>query len=138
MNKITHTLTISAIAVLVLAGCSAAPVTETVTAPVETPTAETTPEPLTVDPEVAAVAAGDEVFLTETRIRIKSIKNATDEQLISAGHEACELFSEGQTRMDMRLIDGEEADADTGWFWDSIVISTWAAKAYCPEFDELA
>ena len=138
MNKITHTFTISAIAVLVLAGCSAAPAAETVTAPVEeTPAAETTPEPLTVDPEVAAVAAGDEVFLTETRIRIKSIKNATDEQLIAAGHEACELYAEGQTRMDMRLIEGEEADGN-GFYFDSIAIATWAAKAYCPEFDELA
>jgi len=137
MNKITHTLTISAIAVLVLAGCSAAPVTETVTAPVETPTAETTPEPLTVDPEVEAVAAGDEVFLTETRIRIKSITNATDEQLISAGHKACELYAEGQTRMDMQLIEGEEPNG-SGFYFDSIAIATWAAKAYCPEFDELA
>jgi hypothetical protein len=139
MNKITHTLTVSAIAVLVLAGCSAAPAAETVTAPVEeTPAAETTPEPLTVDPEAEAVAAGDEMFLTETRLRFKSITDATDEQLIAAGHEACELFTQGQTKMDMRLIEGETPDSDTGWFWDSIVISTWAATAYCPEFEEVS
>jgi hypothetical protein len=142
MNKIVHTLTVSAIAVLMLTGCSAAPVEEVApsappTEVVAESTPESTPEPLAVDEEPAAENGGDVMFLKETRERIQYIKNATDEQLIEAAGVACENFAAGQSRMDMRLIEGEQAD-DSGWYWDSIAIATWAAKAYCPKYDELA
>jgi hypothetical protein len=141
MNKITHTLALSAIAVLMLAGCSSvAPVefvaqTPTPIISTETPAPET-PSPLSVDEETEAQATGNEEFLTETRIRIKNIKNATDEQLVSAGHKACELYDSGQAKKEMRLIDGETSDA-AGTYWDSFVIASWAPRAYCPKYDEL-
>jgi len=151
MNKIAHTLTVSAIAALMLAGCSAAPVDEiapsapvtevaTESAPEATPEAtvepESAPEPLAVDEGTKTVAGGDELFLKEARERIQQVTSASDEQLIAAAMVACDLFAEGNSRSDMRLVEGEEADF-SGRYGDSMAISTWAAKAYCPEYDEL-
>jgi len=145
MNKIAHTITVSAVAALMLAGCSAAPVeeiapsappTEVVAESTPEATPEATPEPLAVDDDTTA-AGGDVMFLKETRERIQHITNATDEQLIAAGQQACELYAEGQKRLEMQLIEGEKAN-DGGRYPDSIAIATWAAKAYCPKYDELA
>jgi outer membrane murein-binding lipoprotein Lpp len=146
MNKIAHTLTLVIASTFLLAGCaSSAPVevaanTPTRTAATSTGAQETaTPEdpaPLSVDEETEKQAAGDEMFLTETRIRIKNIKSATDEQLISAGHKACELYDSGQGKKELRLIEGETPD-EAGTYWDSLVIASWAPRSYCPEYDEL-
>ncbi|MEW2011413.1 DUF732 domain-containing protein [Microbacterium sp. NPDC078814] len=62
------------------------------------------------------------------------IPNATDEQLIAAGHEACEQLESGVAAEDVRVVDGEKPHETTGYFYDSIAIRSGAVRSFCPEF----
>ena len=84
-------------------------------------------------PVVEVAPPGDELFITEVRARLTGMTETSDDALIAAGHQACELYSQGQPKQDMRFIDGEVSDK-FGTYPNSIVIALWAAEAYCPEF----
>lgn len=60
-----------------------------------------------------------------------SIPNATDEQLIAGGHEACEQLLAGVDSESIRLIEGEEPV--NGYYMDSASMITGGRYFYCPE-----
>jgi hypothetical protein len=119
---------------LALTGCTTAPAPEptdqaTVTMDEPTPTAA----PLTA--ETPAADSGDAQFLTYVREKLPAntvIPNATDEQLLSAGMEACERLRSGETSDTISVIDGEQRNgADI--YADSGVIITGARLALCTD-----
>lgn len=120
---------------LVLTGCSAAPTPASTLNPVETVTETTEAEP-TVEPLVAettAPATGEEQFLTYVRENLPAntvIPDATDEQLLAAGEEACDRIAAGESTDDMTLIDGEQRP-DGGYYRDSGNIITGARLHLC-------
>ena len=126
-----------AVVVIALSGCaagveSAEPAKSA--APVETSAPVESAAPLKVDEATPAEAASDETFVAEARIRLTGLKEAPDADLIAAGKKACELLAQGQTVEEVRLIEGEQPN-ENDLYWDSIVLATWGAKVYCPEFD---
>lgn len=127
MNKTLLAATL--LAALALTGCTTGE-----TEPTAMESVETAP-PLAVDEQSAEPVASDPdaVFLDGLRPRLIDIKDATDEQLIDAGHRACEAFEAGIELMAMQLIDGEVPIGE-GVHRDSINIATWASQAYCTEF----
>lgn len=61
-------------------------------------TTNTTPEPLVAETPDKSAADADETFIKYVREELPaktSIPNATDEQLIAAGHDACEQIASG-------------------------------------------
>lgn len=135
----------AAIALLALTGCSSGmeinattsdstPVVEESTASTPAPlVAETTEAPAesaTDTPEAQFVAIVRDTWTkmaTETQI-----PNATDEQLIDAGHKACEQLAADPKVDSVRVVDGEEPDG-AGYFIDSGVIAGAAVRTLCTE-----
>ena len=102
---------------------------------VDEQSAEPTPPPLTAEPSEPDAAEADERFLAyvETeRPADTSIANATDEQLIAAGHEACEQIAAGVAYTDLRLVEGERP-SPAGYYLDTSAIFNGALYNYCPE-----
>ena len=128
------------VAALALAGCSAteqaevAAPTVTVTATPE-PAGEPAPEPLVASTPEPTASGSDDEFVTEVRIRLKYLPDATDEQLIASAHQACDKMAAGEDKGQVRLVEGEQPVGFYEVYPDSLAIATWAAKVYCPEFD---
>lgn len=133
MKKVTGALAV--LLALTLTGCSGgaeeaaderpAPVASESAAPLvaETPTAE----PEESDAEAKFIALVGESLPANT-----IIPDATDEQLIAAGMEACELIRAGTDPADIRLIDGEQPNgADI--YADTSAIMNSALLTLCPE-----
>lgn len=133
MKKVTAALAV--LLALTLSGCASATgnaaeertapaVTETVEPLVaESPTAE--PEATSTEPEFIALVRDSLPANT-------LIPDATDEQLIAAGTEACELIRTGTNPADIRLIEGEQPNgADI--YADTSAIMNSALLALCPE-----
>lgn len=123
--------------VLALAGCGDDSQTGDASANRSSTTqgAEPTPQPLTAEPTEPDAAEADERFLAyvETERPVDtSIANATDEQLIAAGHEACEQIAAGVAYTDLRLVDGEQP-SPAGDYLDTSAIFNGALYNYCPE-----
>ncbi len=102
--------------------------------PPAAPNAEATPTPATTD------AAADAIFLEYVEEQTPdwtptALPNMTDEQLIAAGHEACDLIAEGVPTVTLRLVPGEEP-SPMGDYVDSSAIFNGAITAYCPELVE--
>lgn len=132
MAKVTAAI-ITATALLVLSGCAAGGAA----AGGSDAAAESAP-PLVAATEAPTptASADDEQYLAEVRLRLQNLPDATDEQLLVAAHEACDVhYPAGLTRTDMRFVDGEQPD-ESGTYRDSNIIATWAAKVYCPEYDD--
>jgi len=125
---------------LLLTGCTSAepaPV-ETVTVTPEAVAPVETPEPVAAPleaPTAAPAVAGSAEYVAAVRERGLNLESYTDEQLVAAGQLACDYYRQGQTKLDIRVIEGEQVDEATGYFRNSLAIATWAAKIYCPEFD---
>ena len=134
MPKVT-----AAIAALVLAitltGCTAAqnPTQEPASGPQgaeQSP--ESTPAPLVAEPSpepILTTAEGE--YVTVLRAAFDrdgtQIPNATDEQLIAAGQDACEQIDAGTNPDSVRVVEGEEEPhADSGR------IGYAAAEYLCP------
>lgn len=102
----------------------------------EPTTAETASAPLTAE---APSTDEDELFLSEARSRLSSlgaattIPNATDEQLIDAGHRACDLVRAQTPFNDVSVIEGEPRNQ--GSYFDSAAITSAAILYYCPEMN---
>lgn len=99
-------------------------------------------EPGTVEPLVAETPSGDPVdvdaaFIEYVRSELAllpatGIANAEDDQLVAAGHEACEQLLAGADSESIRLIEGEQPAA-SGYYMDSGTIIDGARRFYCPE-----
>lgn len=96
------------------------------------------PEPLVAETSAPAEVGTDAAYLEQLREALEgsggnSIPDATDEQLIAAGHDACEQLAEGRTFDDIRVVE-DEPMSPTG-YKDSIRIAAAASVHFCPEFD---
>lgn len=60
------------------------------------------------------------------------IPDASDDQLLDAGYEACERLAAGEESTDIALIDGEERNAQSEMYLDSVSIVGAAATHLCP------
>lgn len=133
-------LTAAATAALLLGlvGCSAAPEK----APTEEPAAsteETTEvEPLTAEPveeETPTPSTPEEAYLVAVRESLDpettQIPDATDEQLLAAGQDACEQIAAGTEPGEVLVIDGEQPDS-VGYYVDSSRIGLRASELLCP------
>lgn len=133
MRKATAAL--ASVLVLVLTGCAGTPES----APNGTAAPQESVTPLAAEPDTkpAGEEAGtDEQYLTDVRKaltngRETSIPNASDEQLIQAGHDACEQIANGTAEPDVRVIEGEPFDENWGAYQDSAIILTIAQGIYC-------
>lgn len=105
------------------------------------PTASGKPSPAS-EPLVAETPQAtnpDELFIEEARDRLAglglatTIPNATDEQLIAAGHEACDALINQQPFNDVSVIEGEQRVQ--GSFLDSAAIATAGMLYFCPEIN---
>lgn len=97
-----------------------------------------TPEPLAseVEAESETPSEADAKFLAYVRDNLlpqTQIPDASDEELISAGHEACEQLDAGTAFEDVRVVDGEQAH-ENGAFYDTSAIMNGAIVAYCPKY----
>lgn len=97
---------------------------------------ETTPPassaPLTAE-SLAAAPSGEAAYLEAVREALPAntvIPNATDEQLLAAGSEACDEISGGADTLTLSLIPGEPADA-SGFYPDSAAIISSARASLC-------
>lgn len=100
-------------------------------------TPEESPEPLAAESAAPAATDADAAFLAyvrDTLLPETQIPNATDEQLIEAGHEACAQLESGTPLESVRVVEGETAHPSTGAFYDSSAIMGGAILNYCPEF----
>lgn len=95
-----------------------------------------TPEPLvaeTSEPSDASESDADFLNYVETERPVNtSIANATDEQLIAAGHEACRQIADGVAYQDLRLVEGEQP-SPAGDYLDTSAIFNGALYFLCPE-----
>lgn len=94
-----------------------------------------TPEPLVAETPSGEGADADAKFLDYVRDSLPattSIPNATDEQLIAAGHQACDDMRNGTAPQDVRVVEGEQPN-DSGYYMDSSAIMNGSLLAFCPE-----
>lgn len=117
--------------VLLLAGCAApGGLTSEVAPPVAL---EETVAPLAAE-EPTAAEAGDAAYLAYVRENLPnptSIPNATDEQLLAAGQEACDRIAAGESTEAMVVVEGEQP-WENGTYYDSATIITGASVILCP------
>ena len=135
--KRTTIAAVSAALLLALTGCAGNPSGADESDSDATPTSVESAAPLTAESstpsaEPDAADAGFLQYIDEELPPATSIANATDEQLIAAGHDACEQAAAGVAWEDIRLVDGEEPTAN-GDYLDSSAILNGALYNYCPE-----
>ncbi len=134
-RTVTATAALALLAALTLTGCaeaasnaaenrSSTPTTETA-APLVAETAEAE-EPTVTDVEATFLDAVRATLPAETQI-----PDATDEQLLAAGVQACERLAAGESSDAMSLIEGETPNG-LGYFTDSGMIITAARQTICP------
>lgn len=122
---------ITAAAVLLavtLAGC-AAPSEET--QPSEPAPASSAP--LVAESPEASASDGEKAFLDDVRASLPAdtvIPDATDEQLLTAGAEACEAIANGEDTSKVSLIEGEPTNGG-GYYSDSSAIIIAARASLC-------
>lgn len=140
MNKIVQSVIAATAAILLLAGCSAgsaeaqaAPEPSVSATPSDAANATLTPD---AEPTAPVVKDADSLYLKEVRIRLKAMDSTSDADLIAAGHKACDLYAQGQKRESIDIIEGD-APGEPFPGANDLAIATWAAKAYCQEYDEL-
>lgn len=83
----------------------------------------------------AALSAEDVRFLEVVRGELlfdSGITEASDDTLIAAGYEACELVKAGTPLESLRLVEGEKP-ATSGYYMDTSAILFGAQQVYCPE-----
>ncbi|MBC6496115.1 DUF732 domain-containing protein [Microbacterium sp. 4-7] len=78
--------------------------------------------------EVAFLKAFREIQGTYASV----IPDATDEQLLDAGYEACERLAAGEASTDISVIDGEERNTQSEMYLDSVSIVGAAVTSLCP------
>lgn len=117
------------------------PTTSATTEPgvIDTPAADpsSTPAPQVTagEPVSPSTEDADALFLAEVADRIRpttQIADVPDEDLIAAGHQACEQIEAGVALEDLRLVEGEQPGVG-GYYLDTSAIFNSALIAYCPE-----
>lgn len=141
MKRIT-VAALAAVLMLGLAGCAeSAGAASTERAAAENHEAAAlheTAEPLVADTTEPVERGTDAAYLSHLREALagsggNSIPDATDEQLVAAGRDACAQMSNGVALEDVRVIEDEPM---TGvGFKDSLRIAAVAATHFCSEFD---
>lgn len=140
MPKVTAaTLSVTGLLLIALTGCSGGTDSagEQRTAPTtsESETPEESAAPLTAETADPETTDADEVFLAYVRdvlVPQSQITDATDQQLIDAGHEACAQLEAGVAYEDVRVVEGEQPLNDT--YYDSSAVMNGAITAYCSEY----
>lgn len=80
-------------------------------------------------------SAEDEAFLKyvdDELLPDTGIADFTDDELIAAGHAACEQVKNGVPFENVRVVEGEEP-AKSGYFIDSSTLMNGALYSYCPD-----
>lgn len=128
---------VSAALLLTLTGCAGAPdaAGDERTAPATTESAAPLTAEATEDEAIEAPKA-DEQYLTDVRTaltngRETTIPNATDEQLVQAGQDACEQLAAGTAEGEVRVVEGEQMDEQWGDYRESVIITGIARKHLC-------
>jgi hypothetical protein len=119
-----------AIAVLLLTGCTPEAASDDTGSSAGRAASEA---PLVAETPTEAAVGGEAAFLTEVRAKLRPdnvIPNATDEQLLVAGHLACEKLPESRSGEQVSVIEGEQPDQG-GYYRDSIQILNAAAATLC-------
>lgn len=137
MPKVTAaTVAVAGLFLIALTGCAggtdsaggggAAPAVSDTAAPL---VAETPDETMVEEDkaEEAFLAAFREIQTTYASV----IPDATDQQLLDAGYEACERLAAGEASTDISLIEGEERNAQSEMYLDSVSIVGAAAPHLC-------
>ncbi|MEW2459810.1 DUF732 domain-containing protein [Microbacterium sp. K41] len=142
MNARLGTAALALAALLVLAGCSESvgnATSDTLRTASETaaPLAAESPTAAPLDAEDGTEGADAEAqFVTYVREHLRPdnvIPNATDADLIAAGHEGCNQIEARVPADDLTVIEGEERDGG-GYYRDSSIVITGARMFLCPEF----
>lgn len=132
--KRTSIAALTAVLLLTLTGCAetAGNASEERVAPA----AVESTEPLAAaEPTAEPTEDADAAFLQYVVAELPpatSIADASDEQLIAAGHEACEQANAGVAWEEIRLVEGEQPTPN-GDYLDSSAILNGALYNYCPE-----
>ena len=130
MNKIAQSLIAATAAIVLLAGCSSAPSTNNSDA---TDAPSDTPAPLVAESASPSANPSNAVFLEYVRGKLlpsTQIGNASDDQLLAAGHEACDQIRAGTDPGDVRVVEGEQPDG-SGYYMDSSAIMNGALTGLC-------
>ncbi len=91
-------------------------------------------EPLTAETPAAEEGGGEDAFLSEVRENLRPdnvIPNATDEQLLAAGADACKAIAADDDTTGVSVISGEQPTA-LGFYTDSGTIIQAARAKLCP------
>lgn len=138
-----RTAAVLAIAVaLILTGCTSSPggsPSSSTGGATAAPSSTTEPSAAPLVAETPSVSGGEDTagFLDKVRDRLakldSQIPNASDEQLISAGHQACDRLRAGESTDLMSVIDGEQRSGANhdGYYYDSNAIIMAAQLNLC-------
>lgn len=138
-NRIAALALLTALALTGCAGTAAPEVDERATSAESESESESAAPLVAESPSPDAEVGTDEAFLIAARDALEanggsSIPNATDEQLLAAGADACEQMRAGADMEDLRLVEGEQP-TETG-YTDSTRIAGSAAKHLCLDMDQ--
>lgn len=125
----TQIAAVALVALLALTGCAG---TTSEDAPIAATEGETA-EPLTAEMPAASEDSVEQSFLDYVRESLAAnttIPDATDDQLLSAGAEACDRLAAGETSDTISVIDGEQPNG-IGYFEDSGWIVSGARQFLC-------
>lgn len=131
-----RTAALGVLLVLALTGCAGA--AETTADERTAPTVTESAAPLEAEtpaPDVEQANPPDVTFLAYVRDNLlpdTQIPNATDEQLIEAGWNACAQLESGTKLEDVRVVEGE-TPYPNGIYYDTSAIMNGAIVAYCPD-----
>lgn len=133
----TRNAALIAVLALALTGC-AGTVNDAPASTAPAPEASETSAPLVAEEveETAEPMTGEEQYLVDVRHvltnnRETSIPNATDEQLLQAGYDACEQLASGVAEGDVRVIENEPLDPQMDSYMDSWIITGIASGRIC-------
>jgi len=126
---------VSSALLLALTGCAttaADPSEERTAAPVATESEA----PLVAEtPAAPEMSDEDATFLTYVRANLlpeTQIPDASDQQLIEAGKDACSQLEAGTPLESVRVVENEQPHAN-GNYYDTSAIMNGAIIAYCPD-----
>jgi hypothetical protein len=152
MKRSTTAVIIGVLALGLVGGGTAVALTSNNPETVATDAPTATPEPTTPDPETTPADDATEPLTAETPAALDGdaadakfleivrgellpdtqIGNATDAQLIAAGHDACQQATDHVPWEDIRVIK-DEKPAASGYYMDTSAVLFGAQQIYCPE-----
>lgn len=138
MNARTAPAALALLAALTLTGCAGATSSPSDDGSMMSRSTSETEAPLTAEPTSEPETGSDQAYLVQLRQALEgsggnSIPDATDEQLIEAGQDACEQMAAGTALEEVRVVE-DEPETGVG-FKDSLRIAAVAAQHFCTEFN---